>query len=96
MTEKTVKEEIEGVKRRKAGKLKLDFTMVDVPIHLVDSFCVDIRQNYGNIYWAKLMDLMRKAEAYDAMVMQHELMTKEPDENEEEIKLMGNGGDRNV
>jgi len=91
---KTVKEEIEGVRARKSGQLKGKFTMVDVPVHLVNAFCSDIKTNYGNIYWVKLMDLMRKAEAYDAMVQGTTVQTREEpidisEDKSEEVKTMG-------
>ena len=50
--------------------LKITLSFVDVPINIAKTFREDIRGKYGNIYWVKLMDLMRKAEAYDYLISQ--------------------------
>lgn len=57
-------------KTKKAKAYCKQFTMVDVPIHIVKDFVSDVEVIYGNIYWVKLQDLMRKAEAYDVMMME--------------------------
>lgn len=48
--------------------IKNDFTLVDVPISVAREFKRDIATRYGNIYWVKLLDLMRKAEAYEYII----------------------------
>ena len=48
--------------------IKMTLSMVDVPLHIMKKFKSDVSDRYGNIYWVKLMDLMRKAEAYDMML----------------------------
>lgn len=68
MTEQTLQQEVEGVQRRKNSQLRRNLTIVDVPMALAERFCYGIREEYGDVYWVKLQDLMRKAEAYDALL----------------------------
>lgn len=63
----TFEQELAKAKESK-NPIRIRLTFVDVPIHLANAFCSDVKDNYGNIYWVKLMDLMRKAEAYDAFI----------------------------
>jgi hypothetical protein len=65
MNDKTYKDIETEVKNPNSNKIKVNLTMVDVPIHIFSYFTGDVKEKYGNIYWVKLMDLMRKAEAYD-------------------------------
>lgn len=67
------------IKRDGKSWVTTGFTINDVPLNLFKRFISDI-QLYNDIYWVKLMDLMRKAEAYDAMVGNTEY--SEPEENE--------------
>jgi len=54
--------------KQKPNRVKVDLKMVDTPVSIVKNFCSDVHSKYGNIYWVKLMDLMRKAEAYDYLM----------------------------
>lgn len=44
------------------------FSISDVPLGLMKWWMEDIKTSYNDCYWAKLMDLRRKAEAYDAIM----------------------------
>ena len=77
-------------KTKKPKAFCKQFAMVDVPLHIVKEFCGDVKVKYGDIYWVKLMDLMRKAEAYDMLVgetVEEELVT--PDEERTVNTLTG-------
>jgi len=67
--------------------------MTDTPINIIKEFTVDVKEQYGNIYWVKLKDLMRKAEAYDYIISLndsvYEPVNEQEEEKPEEIKLMG-------
>ena len=85
----TVEEEIKNVKRRPGTT---GFSVNDVPLWLVKEFMSDVKQKYNDTFWVKLMDLMRKAEAYDTMVANRGLIFTEddvPPEEKEEVKTMG-------
>lgn len=69
MTDKTYDQELEELKSSK-NKIRIDLTMNDVPVHIVNSFRSDVKKKYGDIYWVKLMDLMRKAEFLDFLMAQ--------------------------
>jgi len=60
----------------------VSLTMSSVPIRVYKRFTSDIKQ-YNGIYWVKLLDLMRKAEAYDLLVgmSNGEVMVEEAVEN---------------
>ena len=64
--DKKTKKEVKPQRKPKAYCKQ--FVMVDTPLHVVKQFCSDIKEKYGDIYWVKLMDLMTKAEAYDALM----------------------------
>lgn len=53
---------LEKVKSRK------QLSLIDVPKLVAEDFLCDVKEEYGNVRWVKLKDLMRKAEAYDMFV----------------------------
>lgn len=97
MTEKTFEQELDSAKSGKNNVIKLNLTMNDVPIFLFKKFVSDIKK-YNDIYWVKLLDLVRKAECYDYIVTQgyvpdmiekDELDEIDKEENKEYISTMG-------
>lgn len=67
---------------QKDNRVVINLKFNDCPLSLVKAFREDIKTKYGNIYWVKLMDLMRKAEAYD--LIRDGLMPQEVPQQEEE------------
>ena len=61
--------------------VKLTLTMNDVPLALYKEFVSDIYR-YNDMYWVKLQDVMRKAEAYDLLMSTEAI----PDYEQEEIE----------
>lgn len=43
------------------------FAISRMPVPLFEEFMSDVNERYAGTYWAKLQDLMRKAEAYDLL-----------------------------
>lgn len=52
----------------KKDKVLPGFAISRMPIPVFESFMSDVHECYAGVYWAKLNDLMRKAEAYDMFV----------------------------
>ena len=77
--------------------IKVGFTINDMPLWLLLEFKNDIKKKYNDVYWTKLMDIMRKAQAYDYLMAgefpEHIENEAEPEQEPEllEIKTMGNG-----
>jgi hypothetical protein len=66
-------------KSKPKPSIKVTFTINDMPLWLMKEFKSDIKTKYNDVYWTKLLDVMRKAQAYDY------LMAGEfPDYNEKE------------
>jgi hypothetical protein len=71
---------------------KLDrLSMTDVPLGVAKDFFSDIKSRYGNIYWVKLMDLMRKAQAYDLLIqgLEQGVPVMEQQDEDEGVKTFG-------
>jgi hypothetical protein len=73
---------------KKAGKLP-GFAISSMPVPVFEAFMININECYNGVYWAKLNDLLRKAEAYDAFVQLGMLPSQkegvvEKEENHEE------------
>jgi len=71
--------------KRKETGASVDFSIQDCPMWIYKEFTSDINK-YNDTYWVKLMDLQRKAKAYDylmAGIPEEEPMPELP---EEEIK----------
>lgn len=79
-------EEVKKEVRKNTNGVRFDMTFVDVPLNIAKVFRSDVRTKYGNIYWVKLMDLMRKAEAYDHMIATGEVLYEPVQEEEPEKK----------
>lgn len=62
------------------------FAISNMPIPVFESFMSDVKENYNGVYWAKLQDLMRKAEAYETIVqlggIPHEVPQQEDEKDE--------------
>lgn len=57
----------ESAIRRGKNKIFLTFSINDCPLSVWKDFTKDLIE-YNDVYWSKLKDLIRKAEAYDTMV----------------------------
>ena len=66
MSEQTFNQISEGVKYNIKNKTTL--TIYDCPRELFEWFKSDIKENYGNEYWVKLLDLRRKSEFLDFLI----------------------------
>lgn len=73
------------VNKAKGLNDKIGFAINDVPLWLYKQFTSDVKQKYNDIYWVKLMDLMRKAEAYDSMLASQGYM-EEPMQEVENVE----------
>lgn len=67
MVEQELTLEQEKVKS-KGQRVGYGFSISDCPLWLYRAFVENVKTEYNDIYWVKLMDLMRKAEAYDAIM----------------------------
>ena len=73
------------------------FGIGDCPIWLYRQFDSDVKEKYQNKYWIKLMDVMRKAECYDAFIKGGIITPQQPiqqekeevQEEEQQIKTIG-------
>lgn len=63
---------------------KVGLGINDMPIWLLKKFKHDIKREYNDQHWVKLMDLMRKAEAYDAFVLNGFVQEQYEEENVED------------
>lgn len=72
---KTYEEEIKDIKGKPS---KMGLTISDMPLWLFKKFITDIKYEYNDQYWVKLMDLMRKAEAYDSMMSGYDIPQEQP------------------
>ena len=54
-------------KTKNAGNVAINFGVSGMPLSLFKSFTADMNE-YKGLYWVKIGDLMRKAEAYDTFV----------------------------
>lgn len=63
-------------KCKESGSLP-GFAISNIPIPVFEMFMSDIQECYNGVYWAKIHDLMRKAEAYDYIVSMGFLCDKE-------------------
>lgn len=97
----TVENELKRVKDN-IGKginvVRVGLVMNDTPLSVVKAFKHDIHL-YNDMYWVKLQDLMRKAEAYDYIMSMGQSMSclEEPvqqqeKEDENTIKTFGGLG----
>ena len=69
--ENKLNQEIERMKGERSG---FGFSVSDCPLWLYKKFVANIKSEYHDIYWVKLMDIMRKADAYDKLMMIQEDM----------------------
>ena len=78
--------------------VKVGFTINDVPLWLLLEFKSDTKQRYNDVYWTKLLDIMRKAQAYDYLMAgefpehiekEPEPIKEEPEQEYDEVLTMG-------
>jgi hypothetical protein len=62
----TLKQTLEESKPTES--IKIGFSINDCPLWLIKEFKNDIKTRYNNVYWTKLLDIMRKAQAYDYLM----------------------------
>jgi hypothetical protein len=67
MVEQELTLEQEKTKSR-GQRVGYGFSISDCPLWLYRTFVDNVKTEYNDIYWVKLMDLMRKAEAYDVIM----------------------------
>lgn len=95
MSELTFKQRMENLKAKKQEKQTINMNIAYCPMSLFEKFVSDIHL-YNDCHWAKLQDIMRKAEVYDYMMsgdkpnyteqQQEEYV---PEVNEEEVLTIG-------
>lgn len=88
------KNSIRGFKMKDQDKTKniitqKYLTLTDVPFNVACEFRRDVKERYGDVYWVKLMDLMRKAEAYDMFVCLGLVPQQEPEVQQKEEESSG-------
>ena len=59
---------METKQKDRKKNLKVGVNISDVPLHLVKDFSRLARTKYNDMYWVTLLDLYRKAEAYDVLL----------------------------
>ena len=62
----TLKQMLE--KSKPKNNVRFGFGINDCPLWLIKEFKSDIETRYNNVYWTKLLDIMRKAQAYDYLM----------------------------
>ena len=75
--------------RSRKNKITTSFSIKDIPLRVYKRFIEDI-DDYNDCYWAKLMDLIRKADGYDMIVAS--MYSGQPvvqEKQEEGIRTMG-------
>lgn len=76
--------------RKPEKKISVGFGINDCPVWLYRWFTQDVKSHYNDVYWTKLLDVMRKAEAYDQLSMlglvpQQQEEKKENEDVKEEV-----------
>ena len=66
------------------GPKTVDLHFNDVPFHLFCKFKDRVNRDYNNCHWAKLQDLITKAEAYDAFIAYGIIFSSENEETDKD------------
>jgi hypothetical protein len=68
----------------KNGNIMVDVIIKSIPYQLHKEFSELSKKYYNDVYWVTLQDLMRKAEAYDAITTMFGVSQEEKGDDENE------------